>query len=65
MNELVYTGLTADHGKVINMHMSGKSHVIGDDKVVAKHAVVRDVNVCHQQIAAADAGDTSILNRAG
>ena len=65
VNKLVHTGLAADHGKVVDMHVSGQSHVVGDDQIVAENTVMRHVNVGHQQIAATDARNALILNRAG
>ena len=45
-------------------HVAGQRGVVGHGRVVAHHAVVRDVGVGHDPVVVADAGDGLVLHRA-
>ena len=51
MHKLVDTGHSADDGKVVDVHVPGQLHHIGDDAVAAHLTVVRHVHIFHQEVA--------------
>ena len=48
---------------ILNLDVTRQRRTIGHDDVIAQSAVVSDVNVCHQQIVAANASHASALGR--
>src|SRR5690606_20155410 len=63
--ELVYAGQAADDGPVAYMHVAAQLHRVGDDRVVANMAIVRNVHVGHDPVVIAQRGDAAILHGAG
>ena len=64
MTELMNHGAATQYREVTNGHMAGQCRTIGQDGVIANNAVMRHMHVGHEQIAIADTGFTTILNRA-
>ena len=54
----------ADPGVVLDHDVPGELRSIGEDHVIADHAVVTDVRVGHDQVVAADASRAATLDRA-
>src|SRR5437773_117320 len=63
-DELMGTGKPAQHGVVADLDMTGESRDIGEDRVVADLAVVRDMHVGHYPVVASDARDARVLRGA-
>ena len=49
---------------VTHMHMAGELGIVGKDRVIPHHAVMREVNVSHDPVVVTHAGDASIAGRA-
>src|SRR5690606_18366399 len=64
VHELVDGGLTADDGPVMNVNVSGKLYIVGNDGVRADLAVVRDMHVGHDPVVVTQAGHPDILDGA-
>ena len=50
-----------DRHERLDMAMTAQDRVIGDDDPVVDHAIVGDVDVDHQQVVRADAGDALLF----
>ena len=55
---------TAQNSPVTHMHMAGELGIVGKDRVIAHHAVMREMNVSHDPVIVAHAGDAGIAGRA-
>ncbi len=62
--ELVDRGETAEDHEIADHHVTRQGRVVGEDAVVTDDAVVGNVNVDHEQVAAADPGQGLILDGA-
>ena len=62
--ELVYSQHAAGHHMVLNRHVAGQSGVVGHDNVVAKFAVMRDMDICHEEIIVTHGGHSIAAHRA-
>jgi hypothetical protein len=60
--ELVHGDLSGDEDVVVQLHVSGQGGGVGEDVVVADGAVVSDVAVGHEEVAAADARAGVVLD---
>src|SRR5881396_3446750 len=63
-DELMGSGKAAQHGVVADLDVTGKSRHIGEDRVVADLAVMRDMHVGHDPVVAADACHAHVLHGA-
>ena len=54
--ELVDQGETAEDDPVVDGHVAGQRRGVGENRVVADHAIMGDVHVGHQPVVVADAG---------
>src|SRR5882762_4024078 len=63
-DELMGSGKPAEHGIVPDLDVTRKCRHIGEDRVVADPAVMRDMHVGHDPVVAADARDSRILHGA-
>src|SRR5690606_39167140 len=59
--ELVHLGEAAEDGPVTDVHMALQGGAVGEDHVVADHAVMRDGHEGHAPVVAADGGLAAIL----
>ena len=62
--ELVDRRHTTDNGKVFHFDVACQRSVIGENTVIADHAVMRDVRIDHQQVIVTHTGDPGILHSA-
>ena len=62
--ELMHASKSAQNHPVADFGMSGQRGIVGKNRVVAHHAIVRDVDVGHDPVMRADGGHAAILHRA-
>ena len=62
--ELVYAGVAAKNRMVLNRDVASQQHAVGQDGVIADHAVVRDVGSRHDPVVVADARNGLFFQRA-
>jgi hypothetical protein len=62
MAKLMYGGKTTQDSVITHMYVSGQGRIVGQDHMIADHAVVRHMSIGHEQIMTADTGQALILH---